>query len=164
MLKQGAQKGGPKGENKWLKHQSDRAGTIQMHLATFHGNSKYQRKCLYFGSNFRSLWVPVSGLLPKSDPRGPRPGPRVVKVHPNRAQGCQNAPPEVPKSTKKTSKCTPRVANWRPKVPQWSPKVTQSITKTPQALQSATTTPKYAPRCQKTSKHTQTKTTNQPTK
>ena len=73
-------------------------------------------------------------------------------------------PPEVPKSTKKTPKSTPRVANWRPKVPQWSPKVTQSITKTPQALQSATTTPKYAPRCQKTSKHTQTKTTNQPNK
>ena len=73
-------------------------------------------------------------------------------------------PPQVPKSTKKTAKSTPRVANWRPKVPQWSPKVTQSITKTKQALQSATTTPKYAPRCQKTSKHTQTKTTNQPNK
>ena len=73
-------------------------------------------------------------------------------------------PPQVPKSTKKTAKSTPRVANWRPKVPQWSPKVTQSITKTKQAFQSATTTPKYAPRCQKTSKHTQTKTTNQPNK
>ena len=73
-------------------------------------------------------------------------------------------PPRGPQKHQKDATVYPRVANWRPKVPQWSSKVTQSGTKTPQALQSATTTPKYAPRCQKTSKHTQTKTTNQPNK
>ena len=57
MLKQGAQKGGPKGENKWLKHQSAHACAVQTHLATFHENSEYHRKCLHFGSHFQSLWV-----------------------------------------------------------------------------------------------------------
>ena len=108
MLKRGAQKGRPKGENKWLKHQSDRAGSIQMHLATFHENSKYHRKCLHFGSHFRSLWVPFSSLLLQSGPRGPGPRPKALKVHqngaqgcPNGAQGCQNAAPRSPKAPKR---------------------------------------------------------------
>jgi hypothetical protein len=50
MLKEGAQKGGPKGENKWLKHQSAHACAVQTQLATFHENSEYPRKCLHFVS------------------------------------------------------------------------------------------------------------------
>ena len=139
MLKQGAQKGGPKGENKWLKHQSDRAGSIQMQFATFHENSKYHRKCLYFGSHFRSFLVPFSRLFPKSGPRGTGPHPKVLKArrngpqgYPNGAQGCQNEGPWSPHCAEKPPNYTPCVLKWKPKVPQWSPKATQSAKETPQ--------------------------------
>ena len=81
MLKQGAQKGGPKGENKWLKHQSDRAGSIQMQFATFHENSKYHRKYFYLGSHFRRFVVHFSSLFSKSGRRGPGPRPKMLKRH-----------------------------------------------------------------------------------
>ena len=90
MLERGAQKGGPKGENKWLDVYLEWAGAVQTLFATFHENSKYHRKCLYFGSHFRSLLVPFSRLFPKSGQRGPGPRPKVLKVHQNGAQGCPN--------------------------------------------------------------------------
>ena len=46
MLKRGAQKGGPKGENKWLDVHLEWAGAVRTLFATFHENSKYHRKCL----------------------------------------------------------------------------------------------------------------------
>ena len=64
MLKRGTQKGGPKGENKWLDVHLEWAGAVQTLFATFHENSKYHRKGLYFGSHFRSFVVPVSSLFP----------------------------------------------------------------------------------------------------
>ena len=90
MLKRGAQKGGAKGENKWLDVHLEWAGAVQTLFATFHENSKYHRKCLYFGSHIRSFFVPFSSLFPQSGQRGPGPRPKVPKVHQNGSQGCQN--------------------------------------------------------------------------
>ena len=116
MLKQGAPKGGPKGENKWLEVYLEWAGAVQTLFATFHENSKYHRKCLYFGSHFRSFLVPFSSLFPKSGQRDPGPCPKVLKVHQNGAQGCPNGAPGCQNGAQKY----PKMPKRRQTVPQGS--------------------------------------------
>ena len=158
MLKRRCQKGGPKGENKWLDVYLEWAGAVQTLFATFHENSKYHRKCLHLGSHFRSFLVPFSSLFPKSGQRGPGPRPKVLKVHqngaqrcPNGAQGCQNGAQMYPKMQKIRQTVPQGSQNGGPgatmesqghpkcqkdatrplKVPQKHQKLPQSATKTP---------------------------------
>ena len=116
MLKRGAQKGRPKGDNKWLDVHLEWAGAVQTLFATFHENSKSQRKCLHLGSHFRYLLVPFSSLFPKSGQRGPGPRPKVLKVHQNGAQGCPNGAPGCQNGTQRY----PKMPNRRKTVPQGS--------------------------------------------
>ena len=67
MLKRGAQKGGSKGEHKWLEHslfchllliriEPARSKRCLQLSTTFHKNLKYHRKCLHLGSHLGHFW------------------------------------------------------------------------------------------------------------
>ena len=133
-------------ESKWLRTES----------ATFHKTLKHQWTYLYLGSQFRSFSLPFSSLFPTSGHRGPGPHPKVIKRHPNGpqgcpngAQGCHNGAPRSPQIHKKPPKYVPRVTKWTPGFHNGAPRSHQVLKRHHKALQNATKTPKYGPRCQK---------------
>ena len=77
MLKRGAQKGGSKGEHKWLEHslfchflliriEPARSKRCLQLSTTFHKNLTYHRKCLHLGSRFGSFLKHIAERNPKS--------------------------------------------------------------------------------------------------
>ena len=180
MLNRGAQKGGPKGENKCLEVYLEWAGAVQTLFATFHENSKYHRKCLCFGSHFGSLLVPFSSLFPKSGQTGPGRRPKVLKVLQIKPKGAQMEPkgtqmepqgaemklqglPKVPKRLPTAPHVCqnghPRCHNGStrpPEVPKTHHKAPQSATKTPIGANKHNWTRTHWVKPQVTKKHIQT--------
>ena len=77
MLKRGAQKGGSKGEHKWLEHslfchllliriEPARSKRCLQLSTTSHKNLKCHRKCLHLGSHFGSFLKHIAERNPKS--------------------------------------------------------------------------------------------------
>ena len=79
--------------------------------------------------------------------------PRVATMEPSGPPKCQ-----------KDAKVYPKGAKMEAQGAQWSPKITQSAKNTPHGLPKCHCDTKICPRRQKTSKHTQTQTTNPPNK
>ena len=84
------------------------------------------------GPHYEAFGLPLTSLVPRSDPRGPGPRPKVLKRHQTIPKGAQMEPRvarlelrELPKC-QKDAKLHPKGGKMEAQVPKWSAKVTQS--------------------------------------